>query len=340
MWQEASNGDLRMQVKEVGRIVLKTLPYMAIIYAGAYVYNIDRNLLFREFDPAWLSISVLGLIAHFFTRGFYWYAFLSRFNVKISLGLAFTSIFSTALMRYIPGKVFSILGRAQLVSLAGYPLSYCVFLSTATQIVQLVCGFLLGAIGIFMLDAIRIDLVPMAIVSALVCFAIFMAKGRPIPRLLRKHWVPENLRPLLGERIPPVGDLFGLIFIHWLILGSAYAAFLKAAGLDVGILPMFIQPMANTLGIVAIFAPGGIGVREGAMVTYLTLTGVDINTAIGVSVTSRVWFLCGEVTIFVVGTLMRSRLLLPSEAGVQAVPRPESKSSVPIVNIGEAESGI
>ena len=65
----------------------------------------------------------------------------------------------------------------------------------------------------------------------------------------------------------------------------------------------FAFPLATTIGIVAVIAPGGVGVREGVLVGYLSSQGLPLELATTIAVASRLWFLIGEVGIFVVGWL-------------------------------------
>jgi uncharacterized membrane protein YbhN (UPF0104 family) len=56
--------------------------------------------------------------------------------------------------------------------------------------------------------------------------------------------------------------------------------------------------LSAVIGIVAIIAPGGLGVREGIMITILISLGFKNNEVISLSAFSRVWFLIGEVLTF------------------------------------------
>ena len=67
-------------------------------------------------------------------------------------------------------------------------------------------------------------------------------------------------------------------------------------------------PLAGTLGIMAIIAPGGLGVREGVMVGYLNLAGLSLPEATTISITARLWFLIGEIFIFIVGIILDRHL--------------------------------
>ena len=67
-------------------------------------------------------------------------------------------------------------------------------------------------------------------------------------------------------------------------------------------------PLAATIGVLAIIAPGGIGAREGILTGYFVLTGIPLETAVTISIASRLWFLIGESLFFIVG-LMASRTI-------------------------------
>ena len=60
-------------------------------------------------------------------------------------------------------------------------------------------------------------------------------------------------------------------------------------------------PLAGSLGVMAFIVPGGLGVREGALIAYLSLAGIAVPVATTISIASRLWYLVGEVFIFFVG---------------------------------------
>jgi uncharacterized membrane protein YbhN (UPF0104 family) len=69
----------------------------------------------------------------------------------------------------------------------------------------------------------------------------------------------------------------------------------------------FAFGLAGSIGIMAVFAPGGLGVREGILTGFLTLAGVDLPVATTIAVTSRLWFLAGELFIFLLAVVLRPR---------------------------------
>jgi len=51
----------------------------------------------------------------------------------------------------------------------------------------------------------------------------------------------------------------------------------------------------------ALIAPGGLGAREGVMIGYLIFAGIPAIEATTIAVVSRLWFLLGEIFIFILG---------------------------------------
>ena len=62
--------------------------------------------------------------------------------------------------------------------------------------------------------------------------------------------------------------------------------------------------LALCVGFLALAVPGGLGVREGILVAYLTYAGFDLQQATTISIASRLWFLIGECFIFFTGFIL------------------------------------
>lgn len=103
-------------------------------------------------------------------------------------------------------------------------------------------------------------------------------------------------RLLPAPRIVPFGRYAALVSVYcliWvlngLVLSSLYWAFLGAEiGLDV-VATMVLATVAGvTIGFLAFFAPGGIGVRE-AVISAVLVTVMPADRAVMVSLLFRVW---------------------------------------------------
>lgn len=107
--------------------------------------------------------------------------------------------------------------------------------------------------------------------------------------------------------LPPASVLKLLLWylIQWCVWGLAFAILVQAiTGADLSMAVGLSFPLAVTLGILTIVAPGGLGVREGLLGIYLVQLGLSPVDAIMVAVTSRLWFLVGEALTFLLASIL------------------------------------
>jgi len=84
----------------------------------------------------------------------------------------------------------------------------------------------------------------------------------------------------------------GTTAIAWIVSGYAFAIFAESLDLGRGPPSAYIAVYATSYvaGFVALFAPGGIGVREGALIAAMQVTGVATAAeAAIIAVASRIW---------------------------------------------------
>jgi uncharacterized membrane protein YbhN (UPF0104 family) len=65
--------------------------------------------------------------------------------------------------------------------------------------------------------------------------------------------------------------------------------------------------------VLAIFAPGGLGAREGVLVAYLVMAGQPVADATSVAFAARLWFLVAELALFAIGWFADARIGAPTE---------------------------
>jgi len=210
--------------------------------------------------------------------------------------------------KYIPGKMWMVMGNAVYVSeKCGYPLTQLSILFFRSQIIGLWCGLILGIIGLILINSIHI-LNWVGIVSIIVfSLVIFSKKAHGFFLVsLKKIFHKDFNLPFLS-----FGDTVSLLPIFsagWLLWGIGFLS-LTASLTETVLTPsiVFCFPLAGTLGIISLFSPGGIGVREGIIVYYLSLCNIELTDAVTISAVSRLWFLIGEILIFVIGYIAEKR---------------------------------
>ena len=204
-----------------------------------------------------------------------------------------------------------ILGRAGYISeKLSYPLSNLSMLSLNAQLIALWVGLSLGTIGLFLVGGIHIWkwlILSLWLVLTVLVFskAALVITKKALKVLLNREVKFTELNPKSVLKTLPYFSFY------WLSMGFAFFLLIKALHPDpssISIATSLCFPLVATLGIMALIAPGGIGVREGLIVGYLVLTGIETTDATTISVASRLWFLVGECFIFILGWWADRRL--------------------------------
>lgn len=100
-------------------------------------------------------------------------------------------------------------------------------------------------------------------------------------------------------------SLFNLIL--WISWTLAFYFFGRSIEDSFSLNLAFVFPISVVYGVLAIFMPGGIGVREGIITAYLVMSGVELELAATISVLSRIWFVLGEIFIFLLALVLNLR---------------------------------
>jgi len=243
---------------------------LLLVAVGLYLYRSGGSLVDRLADLDWYWVCV-ALVSTFLAGFLYCLTqqvIYRRLGVRIGYWQTFRIVSLSALGKYVPGKVlfaghFYVLSREAGIGNAqigtGFALSMALWMLTAS-----LCG--LPAFSLLS-PALRWSVVLMPV---LLVIAIH-------PRIL--GWLIRQVQLRLGRAggdSPPslpgltwgsylVGAL--LYLGNWLLAGVGSWASLRAlapgVGLDAGPLALASVAVGTVAGFVALFAPVGLGVREG-----------------------------------------------------------------------------
>jgi hypothetical protein len=202
--------------------------------------------------------------------------------------------------RYLPGKIWQIgaMGAmAREVGVSPIAASGSAILGT---LVNVVAGFvvaLLGGRGL--LERSSNGHGTLAIAFVLVAAVALLAAPVLLPRMT--PWIGRMVGRPVTARLPTGAVVYALLgnLAAWLLYGAAFQLFMVGL-LDGGAGGYADYLAAYTIsylvGYLALFAPAGIGVREGAMVTVLAYAGLATRPeAALVALASRVWLTLLEV---------------------------------------------
>jgi len=255
----------------------------------------------------YVYISFAFLFAGFFLDGIAWGKILKKANYNIQLQNGISSLGLSIFGKYIPGKLWVLLGRAEYISKKyDIPRKNTSSLSLNAQFISLWVGLLLGTIGLLLINKIDIYGLTALGLFALLTLTIYTPLFHRLFEFLVLKVIKRtiNIPRLDFKNVLQVLPWFIINWGFWIVSFYFLGESLTAEPVTFNIAWGFA--LAGSLGIMAVIAPGGLGVREGLLTGYLSLAGLELADATTIAVASRLWFLAGEVFIFGVGFILNN----------------------------------
>jgi glycosyltransferase 2 family protein len=253
--------------------------------------------------PAYLVGSILAVCATYAIQIESWRRILRGWGQRIAFGTAARTWSLANLGRYVPGKVWSVAGLVVLAQRAGVEAAPAAASAFAAQAITVGAGAaVVAAVTPHATSPLRLagaGLVALVTVAVLV----WAPTARQLGRLVR---ATGQLEPLaLGAAVTSAV----LAALAWVCYGVAF--WLLAQGLIADrSLPLTLATGAFTLGYIlgwlALFAPGGVGVRELVFVGLLA-PSLGSGGALAVSLGSRVLLTAMEAAAALITLPLRHR---------------------------------
>lgn len=272
---------MSIRAKHVLKIVRRVLPWVIIGAVGYFMAGtLARNWsTIQSYDLKPNGYSVAGtlfFVVAVMSTGWLWGRLLARLTGKPVKGYEAVRVqISSWLLKYVPGQVGSFVGKLSWGKAAGYPQKQ-ITVSFVYENVLLINSSLLLSLPILALlffDRLGANLGMLA--PALVAIPLLILSHKPVfyrvanTILTRAKKEPIEKESLLGFRelvgqhllfmVPRIINAVGFVLIAasithvtpsmWLGLGATYI-------------------LAGIIGILALFVPSGIGVREGVIILF------------------------------------------------------------------------
>jgi hypothetical protein len=256
--------------------------------------NVDPALLWDP-DPVLLGGSCALLLAGYFISAGLWGRIVRDLGGPVVPIREAVRIFMIAnLGRYVPGKVWQIAGLAVLARRRGVPAATATGAAVLGQGIALVAASAVGLGALFRGPA---ELRSWGLV-AMVAMGLGVALGLtpPVFRRVTALWfrfarqeVPEALRSAHRLR------WIGLFFANWVLYAFSFWVLTTSFGHRADLIPVGSAfAAAYVLGYLMIFAPAGLGVREGFLVAFLT-PHLGLGPSGALAVVARIWTTVVEV---------------------------------------------
>jgi hypothetical protein len=260
--------------------------------------NLQSQPIEWRISAGWIAASVIVVFAAYGVLIEAWRRVVLSMGERLAFPQATRIWFLASLGKYVPGKVWAVAGAAVLAQRAGVDPSVAVAGALVLQALALASGA--TAVALTARDAFQAvgpGMVPIAgAVIALAVAGIVALSSQPlldrISRLL-----PSSLPRLRAVSPAMLGAAFVANFFAWVAYGVALLFLAKGLLPEVHLsLPQAVGVFTCSylVGLIALFAPGGLGPRES--VFLLMLAGdIGLKPAAALALASRLLLTGTEV---------------------------------------------
>ena len=295
-----------------GKKLLKQLLKLALVLIVLY-------FVYRQLKGPWADVVaydwsihygmlLLSVVLHLITFVLFsqvWCILIGAFGFKVRLLYAFKISYIANLGRYIPGKIWPVMGMSYLAKQLHVTEESAVVSWIVAQVFTLPSAFLASLVCILISPHVFQDGLlehldwTVYVMTILVFLAsiVLIAIPNKIFLLVNKLLVKLK-RPVINLRMDfktAMKVYFGY-FLCWLLYGFSFWVFIRsiASSETVPVIPaMGAFIIAYQLGYLAFFAPGGIGIRELVLTTVMMPYLGPLSA--GIAVAARLWNLLTEI---------------------------------------------
>ena len=280
------------------------------IYA-IFLFTSDFNIITEKISN--FKINYLPLILFLVTASWCpvfikWHFLLKNCEIDIPLTRSITVFLSGLAFDITPGKLGALMKSQILKTSFNIPRTKTAPIVLVEKVYDLIGAILASIIGIIILGMDVYLIIIAILVLAMVFFFLYY---RPASELFFKRVTKTKFFSKYVENISEFDKIVQkstnvkvaticilLAVTYWFIVSSA--VYYTLIGFDIDTLDylkvLSIYATSILLGAIS-FIPGGVGITEGALAGLFTLEGIDVSTALILSVIIRIFVLWYSVSI-------------------------------------------
>ena len=298
---DSSNSDGRKLRRTLVLFLKLLLTAVILFFVGRNVWQNWDQVAAYQWQVQWLPLLVSLVMAQlgFFTFAVCWKMIIGAFGHRLSPLESFRIANLSNLGRYVPGKVWQVFGMLYLAGKKGVASEQTAASFVLWQIFTIPASLLVYMIASQFESRLLVDKFALLgqdsayILGGLSLLGCLLLVLYPEPFLKLANGILKRLgrKPAkfkLDKRVALsifLGYFFGWVFsglAFWLFLRSVLGTQAPSAIASVG-----LYNVAYQMGYLALFAPGGIGVREAVM--GLLLQAFIGPLGVAVAVMARIW---------------------------------------------------
>jgi uncharacterized membrane protein YbhN (UPF0104 family) len=251
-------------------------------------------------EPCPLLLSILSYGAAFFVQAWAWYLITLKLGIALPRFETLESWFYSQLGKYVPGKVWLLLSRFYLYeskARSRKSIWIALYVETATLVIA---AWLLFLAGLFLFQEMRTFFSVGKWIGWMLPFLLAFLSLHP--RVLQRifNWILTFLKKDTVSLSIAYRDILWILLVSilsWAVGGVGFYLFVKSLCPISSSHVLFLAgslSFASLLGLIAIFAPMGLGVREGILVYFLSYL-MPSSVAVVISILTRLWMTLVEI---------------------------------------------
>lgn len=306
-----------MNIKKTIFVLLKYI-FLALVlyYVGKFMFKSigDLQKVDVRIDYKFIVFAYITHFVYLFTRSIIWHYITRLNNASIRLTEAITIWFVSLLGKFIPGKVFYLGLRVyhyKKKGESGSSIVFSFFLEYMTGIAASVLLFVLSFSFIpkTVFHAYR----PYGILLSCVILIALHPKILSIVFSLMEKVIKKKMPDLGNVRYLDILKLTIMYFCAWAVMGLGFYFVARSIYPLPLVDYLYVSgafSLATIIGILSLFAPSGIGVREGVIIATMSQI-VSSGIASIMAIIARIWATSSE--LFWVGVVYVISLLFGKE---------------------------
>ena len=287
------------------RLIL-VLVAVVVIYA-IFLFISDFSIISEKisnFKTNYLPLILLSVSASWIPIIVKWHFLLKNCEIDIPLRKSIAVFFAGVAFEITPGQIGTLVKSQLLKTSFNIPRTKTVPIIAVEKVYDLISAILASIVGIIILGIEPYLIIIAILVLAVIFFFIYYRPASEIffKRITKTKFFSKYIDNIsefhaifqksTNVKIATICILLGVTY--WFIISTA--AYYILLAFDINVLDyltvLAIYTTSILLGAIS-FIPAGIGITEGSIAGLLTLNGIDVSTALILSVMIRVltlWF--------------------------------------------------
>ena len=260
-----------------------------------------------QFNYYNIAVSIIMLIISYVLAIFAWILLLKFLGESIKFKEALYIISISQISRFVPGKIWPIIGKTYLHNKIGIRQEKTLLGIALEHIISLISALSIALLGIYSgikaRNFLRLDILLLIFLFCIILIhpSIIQYSVKLISKFTKKQIMTFKLRytQLLSLLLLHILIVFIQCIGFFFLLRSAYSISTDITSI-LGISGIYM--LSYTVGVLSFIAPGGLGIKEGVLATLLTMY-MPASFAIMIALVSRLWTLIPEILFLLVSLI-------------------------------------